>query len=71
MDNPSAQRTPTNRLPALQRPTPSRPIRVHLDTHARLARCKRPGESFNALVERLLRHWRVCKLDLERGEEGP
>ena len=54
MDNPSTQRIPTNRLPALQRPTPSRPIRVHLDTHARLARCKRPGESFNALVLRLL-----------------
>jgi hypothetical protein len=64
-------RLPAHLLPALQRPTPSRCIRLHLDTHARLARCKRPGESFDALVERLLRHWRLCKLDLERGEEGP
>lgn len=71
MNSPLTQRVPTNRLPALQRPTPSSCIRVHLDTLAELTRLKRPGESVDALVARLLRHWRVCKKRLEYGEEGP
>ncbi len=45
---------PTNRRPPLQRPTPSRCIRLHLDTHDQLAKLKRGGESFTELVQRLM-----------------
>jgi hypothetical protein len=51
---PPVDTRPTNRRPPLQRPTPSRCIRLHLDTHRELGAWKRPGESFDALVGRFL-----------------
>ena len=57
MANSTTKRIPTNRLPHLQRPTPSRCIRLHLDTHAELSKHKPPGKSFDEMVSYLLRCW--------------
>jgi hypothetical protein len=71
VDNPSTQRIPTNRLPALQRPTPSRCIRLHLDTHAKLSCWRQPGESFDMLVQRLMRLWEFEAHLREREDKTP
>lgn len=57
MSKAPTKRPPAHKLPALQRPTPSRCIRLHLDTHAELSRMKRPGQSYDALVLLLMACW--------------
>ena len=54
----ATKRIPTNRLPHLQRPTPSRCIRLHLDTHAQLRDIKPPDMSFDEAVLILMRFLR-------------
>ena len=71
MTSPATKRLPADRLPPLQRPTPSRCIRLHLDTHAQLAAFKVPGMSFDGVVLELMRHWRTCILGPEYREKGP
>lgn len=58
MVNATRKRRPTNRLPPLQRPTPSRCIRLHLDTHDQLSELKPPGMSFDEAVVILMRFMR-------------
>ena len=68
---PPADPRPTNRRPPLQRPTPSRCIRLHLDTHKELTGLKRPDETYDALVRRLMGREMFGKKLLLTSEESP
>lgn len=49
---------PTNRLPPSQRPTPTHGIRIHMDTRFELDGLRFADEPWDALIRRLLDHWK-------------